>query len=453
MRGRVATRQNVEVSVIFKSAASALSRLLGRSTPDEKFTSEHLLDVTTEFYVKSHDFNGLPVGALDVPVDELQAAVRPLVEAGSLYVNYGDRHPNPHILAFELEPQEEQLEKLTTLDLAAACLYPTVKHLESVVDRNVYQSKPYSLELALGHPALGHHFFGLSVLESYRNDPRYCYRFDISGTIGIHDDQAMPEKDKVLLQSFGLALSKDEYWGIVVFRRYLSSLSPEHQQIWKAKQEGGRDKFAPHPDYWRSSILGEWQEKLSLFRAFLEEMEQINALAEHIGRPGLFRKTYRENWPNDFGYLIRPTGRELANFAGVLDKMLSDNINRDFFQNEVPYEEERTDKQDRVIVTQIGTIRILDEWLKSKFKTQDAESVELIKQAIKTLKDVRKKRNPNAHSIKPDEYDVTLFKEQIQLMRDAYRALVTLRQILQFHPRARDYEVPSVLENQEVWDF
>ncbi|MGW7303174.1 hypothetical protein [Streptomyces sp. NPDC054829] len=403
--------------------------------------------------MKSHDFNGLPVGALDIPADALGAAVRQLVEAGSLYVNYGDRHPNPHILAFEPEPQVEQLEKLTTHDLAVACLYPTVKHLESVVDRDAYQGRPYSLELALGYPALGYHFFGLSVLESYRNDPRYYYRFDISGTIGIHDNQTMAERDQVLLQSFGLALSEDQYWGIVVFRRYLASLSPEHQQIWKAKQEAERDKFAPHPDYWRSSILGEWQEKLSLFRAFLEEMEQINALAQHIGRPQLFRNTYGENWPNDFGYLIRPTGRELANFAGVLDKMLSDNINRDFFQNEVPYEEERTDKQDRLIVVQLGTIRILDDWLKAKFKTQDTESAELIKQAIKTLKDVRKKRNPNAHTIRPDEYDVELFKEQIQLMRDTYRALVTLRQILQFHPAARDYEVPSILENQEVWDF
>ncbi len=443
--------------MIFKSAVSALAKILRRPVPDGKVTSARLLELTTEFYVESTDFNGLPVGALDLEPDELRVLLRPLVEQDSLYVNYGDRHPNPHILAFEPEPQEVQLEKLTTLDPTVACLYPAVKHLESVVDRDAYRGRPYSLELALGYPALGHHFFDLSILESYRNDPRYYYRFDISGTISIHDDHfgqsTMPERDQVLLQSFGLALSKEQYWGVIVFRRYLSSLSPEHQQIWKAKQENDRDKFAPHPDYWRSSILGEWQEKLSLFRAFLEEMEQINALAQHIGRPRLFRNTYSEKWPNDFGYLIRPTGRELANFAGVLDKMLSDNINREFFQDEVPYEEERTDKQDRIVVTQIGTIRILEEWLKEKFKIQDTDSVELIKQAIKTLKAVRKKRNPNAHSIKPDEYNVALFKEQIQLMRDAYRALVTLRQILQCHPLAQGYEVPSILENQEVWDF
>ncbi|MBQ1089655.1 hypothetical protein [Streptomyces sp. B93] len=440
--------------VIFRSAMSAFSKLFRKSSADEKVTPEYLLALATEFYVQSHDFNGLPVHALEMEPDDLRALLRPLVEAGTAYVNYGDRHPNPHILAFEPESREQQLEKLATNDLAGACLYPTVGHLESVVDRDTYRGRPYSLELALGYPALGYHFFDLSILESYRNDPRYYYSFDISGRISIHDDHfrqsTMPERDQILLESFGLALQKDDGWGVVVFRRYLSSLSPEHQQIWKAKQEDDREKFAPHPDYLRSSILGDWHEKLSLFRAVLEEMKQINALAQHIGRPPLFRNTYSENWPNDFGYLIRPTGRELANFAGALDKMLSDNINRDFFQNEVPYEDEQTDKKGRTVVTQRGTIRILDEWIKAKVR---CENPELIEHAIKTLKEIRKKRNPNAHTIRPDEYNVALFKEQAKLMRDAYRALVTLRQILQLHPAARDYEVPDVLENQEVWSF
>ena len=49
---------------------------------------------------------------------------------------------------------------------------------------------------------------------------------------------------------------------------------------------------------------------------------------------------------------IRPAARELANFAEVLDKMLSDNINRDFFQNDVPYEDETTVSKGRIIVAQ-----------------------------------------------------------------------------------------------------
>lgn len=113
-------------------------------------------------------------------------------------------------------------------------------------------------------------------------------------------------------------------------------LSPEHQQMWKAKQEpDDPELFSPHWEYWRMS-MGEWPEKMSLFVAFLLEMEQVNNLAAAIGRPPFFRNIYHERSerPRDFGYLVRPTARELANFAGVLDKMLSDNINRDFFQGD-----------------------------------------------------------------------------------------------------------------------
>lgn len=388
---------------------------------------------------------------------ELRQLIRPLVESGQLYVNYGDRHPNPHILAFDPEPVDEQLLKLDEGDLESACLYPTVACLRTVVDPADYEGRPYTLELALGYPVLGYHFFDLSILESYRNDPRYYYTFDIDGMISVanehYEQPTMDKRDQVLLQTFGLALAKDKYWAIVVFRRYLSMLSPEHQQMWKAKQEpDDPDLYQPHRDYWRMS-MGEWPEKMSLFTAFLLEMEQVNRLAEIIGRPPLFRNTYHDERPRDFGYLIRPTARDLANFAGVLDKMLSDNIDRKFFQNDVPYEDETTDGKGRTIVTQRGTIRILEEWVKVKARLKNEDSQKLVDQAITTLKDIRKARNPQAHKIGVDAYDIELFKEQIKMMRDAYRAMVTLRQLLKLHPAAKDYVVPEELEEMQVLDF
>jgi len=168
--------------------------------------------------------------------------------------------------------------------------------------------------------------------------------------------------------------------------------------------------------------MGEWPEEMSLFSAFLLEIEQVNNLAAVMGRPPLFRETCHDRRPRDFGYLIRPTARELANFAGVLDKMLSENINRDFFQSEVAYEDETTDRKGRIIVRQKGTIRILDEWIKAKVRLQDPQSEELVDHAINTMKKIRKHRNPQAHKLSPDTYDRELFKEQIRLMRDAYRA-------------------------------
>lgn len=133
--------------------------------------------------------------------------------------------------------------------------------------------------------------------------------------------------------------------------------------------------------------------------------------------------------------------------------MLSDNIERKFFQNDVPYEDETTDGKGRTIVTQQGTIRILEEWVKVKARLKNEDSQKLVGQAIATLKDIRKARNPQAHKVSVDAYDIELFTEQIKMIRDAYRAMVTLRQLLKLHPATKDYMVPEELEKMQVLDF
>jgi hypothetical protein len=71
--------------------------------------------------------------------------------------------------------------------------------------------------------------------------------------------------------------------------------------------------------------------KVVTVSGLLGEMEQINELARLMGKPPLFREMYQDDKrPRGFGYLIRPTAREFTSFVGLLDKMLSDNINRRF---------------------------------------------------------------------------------------------------------------------------
>ncbi|TOQ26810.1 hypothetical protein CGG98_25225, partial [Vibrio parahaemolyticus] len=67
--------------------------------------------------------------------------------------------------------------------------------------------------------------------------------------------------------------------------RYLANLSPEHQQIWKAKEMNGSIKL--HPDYYASSILGSWGTKMSIFEAFVQELELINKMSQLMGKPHL----------------------------------------------------------------------------------------------------------------------------------------------------------------------
>jgi hypothetical protein len=73
----------------------------------------------------------------------------------------------------------------------------------------------------------------------------------------------MPEKDKILLQSFGFSFDKNGNRAVAVFLRYLANLSSEHQQIWKAKELSGPRHL--HPDYFKSSVVGDWGEGHPIF--------------------------------------------------------------------------------------------------------------------------------------------------------------------------------------------
>jgi hypothetical protein len=67
------------------------------------------------------------------------------------------------------------------------------------------------------------------------------------------------------------------------------------------------------------------------------------------------------------------------------------------------------------------------------------------------IKNVRAARNPTAHRLEIDRYDLAIFDEQTELIRDGYRAILTLRQLLQSHPAAAGYEPPRLLRHGKVW--
>src|ERR1700728_3948535 len=140
---------------------------------------ELILSLATRHYLATEEFNGLPG---DEPLREMGTHHLPIIEElireGLVSLNFGNHHPNPHIKAFRARPADEQIATLQVRGLDAACIYPERTHLEQVVDRTRYQGRPYTLALALGAPELSHRAFELSVLERYRNDPRYLYRND-----------------------------------------------------------------------------------------------------------------------------------------------------------------------------------------------------------------------------------------------------------------------------------
>jgi hypothetical protein len=89
-------------------------------------------------------------------------------------------------------------------------------------------------------------------------------------------------------------------------------------------------------------------------------------MSKAMGRPPLFRETER---PKRFGFLIRPTAYEFEQFVLLLDKCMSENIDRKFFLKDVEFEVLKSRRDGDTVVEQKGTIQILEEWLRKAFSS------------------------------------------------------------------------------------
>jgi hypothetical protein len=424
--------------------------------------SNAVLKEVTSHYLNSGDFNGISVPRLadrfKKPLQDVKAILTALIETEVVAILDTSSDVNPAIIRVGFEPKEEQLKKLDKHALDHAYVYPRSTHLESVVDPAKYSSRPYVLDLALGQPQLSFRSFDLSVLEFYRNDPRFTYENkDIDGYIAISDEfyqsADMAEKDQILLQSFGFSFDENGKRAVAVFLRYLADLSPEHQQIWKAKELTGNYKL--HPDYFNYTVVGDWGEKFLIFVAFCAEMHLLNAMTRAMGRAPLFRQTfglYGEQKPPRFTFLVRPTCEEFNQFALLLDQIISDNINKDFFRKEVPMETERKRADGKIVVQPKGTLTLLNDWLRRYFRTSDWKPWD---EAFQHLKEVRRLRQKPAHAVNENAFDQKYIRDQRTLMINVYSALRTLRLMLMNYPKvkAAHIEIPDWLEKGLIWTY
>ena len=409
---------------------------------------DKILKAITDKYLSSEEFNGY---LLDELVNEKQHIID-LVKEGKIDINFGDRHPNPYIKALEPDAKDKQIEKIERIGLNA-CAYPTREHLKTVVDVRKYEGKPFTLKLALGEPQLNYASFDLSILEIYRNDPRYHYfTDDRGGWISIDDEyyesSEVKTSDKIVIQTFGFSYKKWEMdRAVAVFYRYLAYLTPEHQQIWNSKILAG-DYFL-HPEYARTTG-GDWPETESIFTAFIAELRIINEFSKLMGRSMFFNQTFEENKPREFSFLIRPTLKEFNVFVHLLDKMISENINRNFFGNEIPYETERVRHDGKVIVEPKGTITLLKEWLNLKVRFKDPKPAD---EMITTFRKIRTMRMKPAHHVDDCVFKQEYFKEQRKLIIEAYTAVRALRLIFANHPRTKNYKVPEWLNEGKICTY
>ncbi len=262
--------------------------------------------------------------------------------------------------------------------------------------------------------------------------------------------EEMRSRDKTLIETFGFGYSQDFKERIVVaLIRYLSRLSPEHQQLWKSKELVGN--YSVHPNYEQAELLGAFPDGVSIFNAFLEEIKQINILSNLTGRSALFRKEFdHQKRPRKFGFLLRPTLSEYRDFVVTLDKIVSENINQDFFGNDVDLYKDITKKNGTFERQRKGSISILEEWLVKFFKPNDPTR---LKKMIETFRKIRHERQPGAHKLELDEWSIDFFATQRKLMDESYDALKTLRLVFSAHPQAHSYKPPEWLQTGKIWSY
>ncbi|MEJ6980019.1 hypothetical protein WG906_06130 [Pedobacter sp. P351] len=430
--------------------------------------------IVFDFFVNSSDFNGIPLRnisqKLDIDYENSIDLIKELVVDGVISIQSST---NPHIIGFQHYPIDSQIrileEAKKTKEVLHAfgeftissedtefpiCLYPSKTYLQRARDLSNFGNAIYSKQLALGEPHLKPIFFEIEVLDRYFNDPRFDFKFeDYSGRIscnyGEDEKPTVREEDDIFLKTFGLGFDEKGDRLAVVYLRYLKDLTPEHQVYWKSKEKTGNCEMLE--EYHQNTIQGNWTSSYSIFSGFIGEQKCINKLTELVFSKPLFRKTFeKENRPKEFTFFFSPTLKNYNDFILLLDKMISENINKDFFEGKVELFEFKELGNGLVERQSKGTLQIFEEWLSSVFNVDGEGSVN---ELFKPLKRIRRERQNPAHKINENQYDLQFIDKQKEIMNEAYDVFRNLRNIFHQHPKARNFEIPKWLDNGQIKTF
>jgi len=441
-------------------------------------TKERVLKEIYNFFIKSRDFNGIPLTTLasnlNIEYKSLLPIVKELILEDNVSIQNGE---NPHIIRFNHHTSNQQLELLKKAEknkeecldelniggenairimtnTHLLCAYPSMYYLKQYRKVKKYDSIPFSKRLALGEPQVYPAYFELNVLERYLNDPRYNFKYEnyrgyIYTSGSDKNTMRLKKKDHTFLQSFGLGYDNRGKRVVVVFLRYLSDLNANHQNYWKSKEI--TTKCTIVKEYVENSYFGEWSRGISFFSAFIQEQKIINDLCRLINRKIIFKNTFEDGKaPREFSFFLSPTLHNYESFISLLDKMISENINKDFFKGFIDLVSVDKISNNMVERKQKGTLNLLEEWLSKYFRFDNNDGLKMV---MEPLKLIRKERQKPAHKISENYYDEKLFQKQKQLMKDVYLSVSNLRYIFSKHPNTIDYKMPDWLSHCEIKDF
>ncbi|WP_432815870.1 hypothetical protein [Sphingorhabdus sp.] len=416
---------------------------------------KHILD----FFLASArkgSFNGVLASIAvkaHLPTECPLAVIAQLIEADRIDGVFACRDTNPHIKRLPVLPKEKQVELVQSAELNSFCLYPSSKVLAENVTQSEFSDRPFSRAMLLGEAQLSYVTFDLGVLGRYRSDPRFIVKFhDYMGDMFISDayysSAEVPERDKIGVDSFGLAVDADQIPHIVVFYRYLADLTSEHQQYWNSFQ-------APHvpmcEEYFKSSILGDWWENRSIRFAIQEEMRLVNEMTKAVFGKKLFRHEMTDELPFDLSAFLVPSSENFGTFIHSWDKLLSDNLNKEFFKGRVGSNFEQTLPDGRVSVHPKGTITLLQEWLE-KVITGNGKA-KIIDAIVSPIRKIRQLRQEPAHKFQENQFSLEFHRRRREVLEDVLGSLSCCRVVLARHRKARGIDVPDWLDSEKIHVF
>lgn len=436
---------------------------------------EKIKDLVFSFFCKSSDFNGIALRniseRLGLDYKDSIDRVKELVNDGVVSIQSST---NPHIIGFTHHATDSQLaileqakdievskktfgniELVTENTEYPICAYPSKEYLKENRDLSEFGYAKYTSALALAEPQLSFRFFETDVLERYSNDPRFDFEFhDFSGSISCKYDESgkaiLREEDQIFLKSFGLGFDSNSNRLIAVILRDLGRLSSEHQVYWSTK-EVPASECKVLTDYYDNIIRGNWITARSVFYALIDEINAIYKLTLSIFGVPLFRKELDgDHRPKNFTFFFSPTTKNYYDFINLLDKYISENINKSFFEGKLDLEERKPIDDDTFERIQKGTLRLLEEWLTAVFRYADDS---IPKEIMKPLKKVRNERQSPAHKVIDNTYDPSLFSLQKEVMERCYLSLGSIRRNIQTHPKAKDVELDDSLDRDNVRYF
>ena len=347
---------------------------------------------------------------------------------------------NPHIKRYTDAPISAQIKNLDS-HFDEICLYPSQKLLEKINPPG-FEKSPFQRQLLLGRPQISPNFFELKVLEDYSNDPRFNFIFtDYSGRICIKEEYSQCkitlDRDKTFIDAFSIGYKKSNFQRVaVVWTRDLANFTSEHQKRWETYLV--HDECLVEPDFYKNQVLAQWAENQGIYSAFLEEISTINKICAEIGWPKLFKQEFDE-CPPGFRIPFVATSKNFHNFAQLLDKLVSENIDPAFFSNSLSDPEkhilQKDGKSGQEKKIPLGTVGLLDVWIKKTFRPD--EGYKEIDEMISCFKDIRSLRSKESHKLLQNIYGIEFDKHHDALMNQAYSSIRLLRLILSNHPTVR----------------